>query len=113
MLAVPAGDGTAGDGVAGEASGGRGATVAVELDGERRTLDWPAQTLLLDLLLANGLDAPFSCREGACSACACRVLAGEVKMLRNEVLEEEDLADGYVLTCQSLPVSDHVEVTYD
>ncbi|TVZ02196.1 ferredoxin--NADP reductase [Trebonia kvetii] len=95
------------------ADAGAGATVDVELDGERRTLDWPAQTLLLDLLRANGLDAPFSCREGACSACACRLLAGEVKMLRNEVLEEEDLADGYILACQSLPVSDHVEVTYN
>jgi len=94
---------------AGEAT----ATVTVELYGERRTLPWPAQTPLLDLLRGNGLDAPFSCREGACSACACRLTEGEVKMLRNEVLEEDDLAEGYILACQAVPVTAHIEVTYD
>jgi 3-ketosteroid 9alpha-monooxygenase subunit B len=108
-FAVPDRDAVVGD----RPVDGRVATVEVQLDGEHRTLNWPAQTLLLDLLRANGLDAPFSCREGACSACACRLLGGEVKMLRNDVLEEEDLADGYILACQSLPVSDQVEVTYD
>jgi 3-ketosteroid 9alpha-monooxygenase subunit B len=89
------------------------ATVAVELDGERRVLSWPAQTSLLDVLLGQGLDAPYSCREGACSACACRVRSGEVKLLRNEVLEEEDLAEGYILACQAVPVTEHIEVAYD
>jgi 3-ketosteroid 9alpha-monooxygenase subunit B len=74
---------------------------------------WPRSTPLLDLLLAEGIAAPFSCREGACSACACRVSAGEVAMTRNDVLEKEDLDEGWVLGCQSLPVSDEVEVTYD
>jgi 3-ketosteroid 9alpha-monooxygenase subunit B len=87
--------------------------VDVELDGERHTLDWPAGTTLLDLLLANGVRAPYSCREGACSACACRLVSGEVRMIRNEVLEDEDLAEGWVLACQSLPVSDEIRVSYD
>lgn len=89
------------------------AQVDVTLDGTRHSLAWPAETPLLDLLLSQGLEAPFSCREGACSACACRVTAGEVKMLRNDVLEDEDLEEGWVLGCQSVPVTDHVEVTYD
>ncbi|MFG2961011.1 2Fe-2S iron-sulfur cluster-binding protein [Streptomyces sp. NPDC048291] len=89
------------------------ATVTVELDGRRRTFPWPARTTLLDLLRAQDVDAPFSCREGACSACACRVVDGEVKMLRNTVLEEEDLAEGYVLACQAVPLTDRVEVVYD
>ncbi|WP_413098269.1 2Fe-2S iron-sulfur cluster-binding protein [Streptomyces sp. Inha503] len=88
-------------------------TVTVELDGERRTFPWPARTTLLDLLRAQDLDAPFSCREGACSACACRVVDGEVKLLRNTVLEDEDLAEGYVLACQAVPLTEHVEVVYD
>lgn len=92
---------------------GPASTVAVELDGERHTLRWPAGTKLLDLLREHGLDAPFSCREGACSACACRITAGEVKMLRNEVLDQCDLDEGYILACQALPVTDSVEVTYD
>jgi 3-ketosteroid 9alpha-monooxygenase subunit B len=89
------------------------ASVDVELDGERHTLAWPPGVTLLQLLLAHDVDAPFSCQEGACSACACRVVAGEVRMLRNEVLEAEDLAEGYVLACQAVPLSDHVEVSYD
>ncbi|GAA3146688.1 ferredoxin--NADP reductase [Planomonospora alba] len=87
--------------------------LAVTLDGRRASLSWPSGTTLLEVLLAGGLDAPFSCREGSCSACACKVVSGEVKMLRNEVLEEQDLAEGWVLGCQSLPVTEAVEVTYD
>jgi 3-ketosteroid 9alpha-monooxygenase subunit B len=59
------------------------------------------------------LAAPYSCREGACSACACRLVSGEVKMVNNEVLEQEDLDDGIILACQSLPVTDHVEISYE
>ncbi|MGH3520111.1 MAG: 2Fe-2S iron-sulfur cluster-binding protein [Haloechinothrix sp.] len=87
-------------------------SVEVELDGDTHTYPWPRSTPLLDLLLAKGLDAPYSCREGACSACACRVTDGEVKMLRNEVLEESDLAEGYVLACQAVPLSETVKVSY-
>jgi 3-ketosteroid 9alpha-monooxygenase subunit B len=87
--------------------------VTVALDGVTHRLDWPADTKLLDLLLARGLDAPYSCREGACSACACRLVAGEVKMLNNDVLEDEDIAEGIVLACQSLPVTDEVEISYE
>lgn len=88
-------------------------TVEVELDGTRHRLTWPAQTKLLDLFLDNGLAAPYSCREGACSACACRLVSGEVKMLNNEVLEQEDLDEGIILACQSLPVTDMVEISYE
>lgn len=85
----------------------------VELDVQDYTFDdWTPGTKLLEHLESKGLDAPFSCREGQCSACACRILEGEVKMLHNEVLEEEDLAEGIRLACQSLPVTDTVRVTY-
>ncbi|MQA83868.1 MAG: 2Fe-2S iron-sulfur cluster binding domain-containing protein [Streptosporangiales bacterium] len=87
--------------------------VEVELDGEQHAFDWPADRRLLDLLLEKGLDAPYSCREGACSACACRIVDGEVSMIRNEVLEEEDLAEGYILACQALPLTETVKVSYD
>lgn len=84
----------------------------VELDGERHELDWPSGTLLLDALRGRGVDAPYSCREGACSACCLRVVEGEVRMLRNEVLDQADLAAGYVLACQALPVSPAVRLAY-
>ncbi|WP_410578762.1 2Fe-2S iron-sulfur cluster-binding protein [Amycolatopsis sp. lyj-108] len=89
------------------------AAVEVTLDGETKKLDWPRRTKLLDLLLEKGFDAPYSCREGQCSACACRVISGEVKMLNNEVLDGDDIAEGIVLACQSLPLTDEVTVTYE
>ncbi|MEV0599948.1 ferredoxin--NADP reductase [Streptomyces sp. NPDC050315] len=89
-----------------------GGTVAVELDGETRTVRWPTRTPLLDALLAAGVDAPYSCREGSCGACACRIVSGETKMLRNDVLDEQDLAEGYVLACQAVPLTDEIAVSY-
>ncbi|SEP34963.1 ferredoxin--NADP reductase [Amycolatopsis saalfeldensis] len=87
--------------------------LTVSLDGETRQVTWPRQRKLLDHLLAEGLDAPYSCREGQCSACACRLVAGEVKMLNNEVLDAEDIADGIVLACQSVPLTDEVSISYE
>ena len=89
------------------------AVVEVSLDGSQHRFPWPARQKLLDLLLEKGLDAPYSCREGACSACACRLVEGEVKMLNNDVLDSEDIAEGIVLACQSVPVTDTVKITYE
>ncbi|HWI42492.1 MAG TPA: ferredoxin--NADP reductase [Nocardioides sp.] len=87
--------------------------VEVELDGESHTFDdWDPRTKLLDFLESKGVKAPYSCREGECSACAVRLLEGEVKMLHNDVLDDEDLADGIRLGCQSVPLTDTVKVTY-
>ena len=85
----------------------------VELDGEHYAFDdWAPGTKLLEHLESKGIKAPFSCREGECSACAVRLLDGEVKMLHNDVLDEEDLDEGIRLGCQSLPVTDSVSITY-
>ncbi|WP_306316927.1 MULTISPECIES: ferredoxin--NADP reductase [unclassified Streptomyces] len=92
---------------------GRVAEVEVALDGDTKTLAWPGDRKLLDVLLAGGLDAPYSCREGNCSACTCLLVEGEVSMERNEVLEARDVADGYVLACQALPISERIRITYD
>ena len=89
------------------------ATAVVQLDGETHTVSWPRSAKLLDVLLAKGLDAPFSCREGHCGACACTLRSGKVNMEVNDVLEQQDLDEGLILACQSHPESDSVEVTYD
>lgn len=86
--------------------------VEVDIEGASHTYDWPADTRLLALLEANGLNVPSSCGEGVCSSCECRVVEGEVRMVNNQVLEEDDLADGYVLACQALPMSDLVRIIY-
>ncbi|WP_303639322.1 2Fe-2S iron-sulfur cluster-binding protein [Actinomadura madurae] len=87
--------------------------IEVEMDGETRTVPWPRSERLLDALLRAGVDAPFSCREGNCSACACVKLEGEVTLDANSVLDERDLADGLILACQARPVSDRLKITYD
>lgn len=89
------------------------ASVTVHLDGETHTLAWPRHVKLLDLLLDAGIDAPFSCREGHCGACACTRQNGTVSMEVNDVLDQQDLDDGLILACQSHPETDSVEVTYD
>jgi 3-ketosteroid 9alpha-monooxygenase subunit B len=89
------------------------ATAVVTLDGTTHELSWPRTAKLLDVLLDKGLDAPFSCREGHCGACAVLKRSGEVTMDINDVLEPSDLEEGLILGCQALPVTDSVEVTYD
>ena len=89
------------------------ATAIVTLDGEKHELRWPRNAKLLDVLLDKGLDAPFSCREGHCGACAVLKKSGEVEMEINDVLEQQDLDEGLILGCQARPRSDSVEVTYD
>jgi 3-ketosteroid 9alpha-monooxygenase subunit B len=88
------------------------ATAEVTLDGVTHHLPWPATTRLLDVIIEAGLNPPFSCRQGICGACACRVLHGRVHLVHNEILEDEDFADGYILACQALPLSGTVAVTY-
>ena len=89
------------------------ATVTVHLDGQTHTVSWPRSQKLLDVLVAKGIEAPFSCREGHCGACATTLVSGEIEMETNDVLEAEDLAEGLILACQAHPLSDEVEVTYD
>jgi 3-ketosteroid 9alpha-monooxygenase subunit B len=89
------------------------ATAIVTLDGETHEISWPRNAKLLDVLLDKGLDAPFSCREGHCGACAVLKKSGDVAMEINDVLEASDLDEGLILGCQARPTSDSVEVTYD
>ncbi|GAB2976846.1 2Fe-2S iron-sulfur cluster-binding protein [Nocardioides montaniterrae] len=88
-------------------------SVEVELDGESFAYDdWDPSVKLLDFLEGKGVKAPFSCREGECSACAVRLIEGDLRMDKNDVLEAEDLADGIRLGCQSHPLTEAVKVTY-
>jgi 3-ketosteroid 9alpha-monooxygenase subunit B len=87
--------------------------LVAQLDGESHSLAWNPDVDLLDALLGAGIGAPFSCREGRCSACMCRVSGGEVSMRNNEVLGAADLAGGWVLACQARPLSDKVSISFD
>lgn len=88
------------------------ATVEVELDGEIHNLSWPRKQTLVDIMLAKGIDVPYSCQEGECGSCACTVLEGKVEMENSEILDPEDIESGYILGCQARPVTDHLKIEF-
>lgn len=69
-------------------------------------------TLLQTARLA-GLNAPSSCETGSCGTCMARLTDGSARMINNDALTEDEVAEGWVLTCQSLPTSDSVTVVYE
>ncbi|WP_405486136.1 2Fe-2S iron-sulfur cluster-binding protein [Nocardia sp. NBC_00511] len=88
------------------------ASVEVELDGQTHEMSWPRSQTLVDIMLSKGLDVPYSCLEGECGSCACTVLEGEVQMENAEILDPEDIANGYILGCQARPVTDHLKIQF-
>jgi ring-1,2-phenylacetyl-CoA epoxidase subunit PaaE len=89
-----------------------GLRVAVTLDGRTRRVPF-SQGNILDSARAAGLPAPFACKAGVCATCRAKVTKGKVEMAVHYGLTDEEVADGYVLTCQSVPVGDGVAVDYD
>jgi len=89
-----------------------GATVSVTLDGRTRRVAF-TQANILDSARAAGLPAPFACKAGVCATCRAKVTSGKVEMAARYGLTDEEVAAGYVLTCQSVPVGDGVAVDYD
>ncbi|MEW9614027.1 1,2-phenylacetyl-CoA epoxidase subunit PaaE [Shinella sp. S4-D37] len=86
----------------------------VTLDGATRTFKFPKQgQSLLDAALENAMDAPYACKAGVCSTCRAKVLEGEVEMETNHALEDYEVRQGYVLTCQCTPLTDRIVVSYD
>ncbi len=93
---------------------GTGAEVTVLLDGRRSTVRLPTPDApVLEAALAIRADAPFSCRGGVCGTCRARLVEGTVSMDQSWALDPDEVARGYVLTCQSHPTSDRVVVDYD
>ena len=108
-------DGAAVKREAGEEAGASGkASVTVRLDGveSRFDLDFNGSSIL-DAAMAEGLDVPFACKGGMCCTCKARLQKGEVDMDLNYALTPEEVAEGYILTCQSHPRTSEVQVDYD
>ncbi len=68
---------------------------------------------VLDSALAQGIELPYSCKGGVCSTCRCKVIEGEVDMDANFALEDYEVARGFILSCQSFPVSDRLVIDFD
>ena len=93
----------------------QGLTMLVTLDGRKRRVAFDAEAgNILDSAPAPpGLPAPFACKAGVCATCRARVVSGEVEMAARYGLTDEEVAAGYVLTCQSVPKGEGVELDYD
>ncbi|MCG5216069.1 2Fe-2S iron-sulfur cluster-binding protein [Streptosporangium soli] len=93
--------------------GGQVRELTILLDGRTTTVRTEQDRSILDAVLTARPDLPYSCRNGVCATCRARVVDGRVEMARNWALTEEELAAGYVLTCQSVPLTDRVTVDFD
>ncbi len=87
--------------------------VTVVLDGRSTTTAMPRGVTVLDSAQATRGDMPFACKGGVCGTCRAKITDGEVDMVRNYALEPAEVAQQFVLTCQSFPVSPRVTVDYD
>lgn len=90
------------------------AKVTTIIDGEETTFELGENgNSILDAALGAGVDAPYSCKGGVCTTCMGRVVEGSVSMDANFALTDKEVANGYILCCQSHPTSDTVKITWD
>ena len=87
--------------------------LTVLIDGKSHELAMRTDQHVLDVALSAGLDLPYSCKAGVCCTCRAKVLDGAVVMDKNFTLEAEEMAQGFVLSCQARPTSDRLVVSYD
>ncbi|CQD12464.1 ferredoxin [Mycobacterium europaeum] len=87
--------------------------VTIELDRRATTVAYSAGDTLLQTARMAGLAAPSSCETGSCATCMARLTHGSARMLNNDALDDEEVDDGWVLTCQALPTSRTVRVVYE
>jgi ferredoxin-NADP reductase len=89
-----------------------GTQVTVELDGQTKTTTHHPGATILQTARQAGLSPPYSCEAGNCATCMAKLLDGEVTMHVNDALFEDEVADGWILTCQSVPTTPTVHVVY-
>ena len=88
-------------------------TVKISCDNIEYSLETSKDITVLELALENDIDAPYSCQGGVCSTCLARVVKGSVTMDNNQILTDDEVKEGLVLTCQSRLSSSHIEISYD
>lgn len=92
----------------------QGLRLEVRIDGRRRAIEFDADKgNILESARASGLQAPYACKAGVCATCRAKLVSGEVRMKKNYGLSREEVAQGYILTCQAVPTGEGVVVDYD
>ena len=90
------------------------ARVTVIRDGISREIEFHAtDPSLLDAAAREGMDVPFSCKSGVCSTCRCKLVEGQVRMDRNFALDKDEVAAGFILSCQAHPLTERVVISFD
>jgi ring-1,2-phenylacetyl-CoA epoxidase subunit PaaE len=85
----------------------------VIVDDEEFSLSMDKSTLVLDAVLKENIDAPYSCQGGVCSSCIARIKEGKADMVKNQILTDGEIAEGLILTCQAHPTTPTLTVDYD
>ena len=89
------------------------ATVTILLDRKKASVPRVENETLLESARRAGLSPPFSCEAGNCGTCMGKLIEGRATMRVNDALDEDEVAEGYILTCQAVPDTDSISVTYD
>jgi ring-1,2-phenylacetyl-CoA epoxidase subunit PaaE len=89
------------------------ATLEIIYDDINYKLDAQEGKSILDTALDNNLDVPYSCQGGVCSSCIARIKSGKAEMQMNQILTDEEVKEGLILTCQAHPTSNELKVDYD
>lgn len=87
--------------------------VEVVVDDETFSFTMDKKMLVLDAVLKENIDAPYSCQGGVCSSCIARVKEGKAEMVKNQILTDSEIAEGLILTCQAHPLTPTLKVDYD
>lgn len=88
-------------------------SVTVLVDDEEFQFTMDKKTVILDAVLKENIDAPYSCQGGVCSSCIAKVTEGKAEMMMNQILTDKEIADGFILTCQAHATTPTIKVDYD
>ena len=87
--------------------------VTVLLDDDEATFSMQQTDNILAASLRNDIDAPYSCQGGVCSSCLCKVTEGKAVMVKNSILTDGEVADGFILACQAYPTTPKITIDFD
>ena len=87
--------------------------ITVKVDGVESTIDGDKNKTILDAAIDNDIDAPYSCRGGACATCIGRLKSGTVELEQNYILTDGEIDEGLIITCQAYPTSEEIYVDAD
>ena len=87
--------------------------VTLILDGEEVSFEMSRDEVVLDIALSKGIDVPYSCQGGVCLTCMGKIEEGKADMIENQLLSEDEINDGCLLTCQAVPKSETLKINFD